>query len=303
MGFNYRPRIRLGKYTTITKTGVSFRTGIPGLSYRHSFTSSNKPSATNPTPEAPKQSPSISNAIFNVFALSILCLLLMGIANAMEGKILACLVPLLFVSRIYRPLFLNYTYGLKSEGIYKSDRRYKTGSRYLGSRQVIDKDNKIYFTPEERTVARVEGAAKLMVVSSLILFYAFSKTAPQPVVSTPLAALQIKDLTVGSPISKIRRVEKRRPDQEYGGRQIFNNTKYAGDKGDIAYVVSAGKIEKIEFTEQGDNTAYARLLQRLTARYGPPQDSTILNTTWQNDSLAIRVFSFEDEATVTLERK
>lgn len=112
--------------------------------------------------------------------------------------------------------------------------------------------------------------------------------------------IQIKNLKVGSPVDSIRVVERKRPDSAFDWLISYKNTKFAGETGAIEYRIEEGKIDRIEFTKEGDNGAYHRILDQLEAQYGPFQDSSGTSLSWKNDSLELELNQFEKSTTVTL---
>ncbi|WP_338876930.1 hypothetical protein WBJ53_14840 [Spirosoma sp. SC4-14] len=84
MGFRYRPRIKIGN-ATFGKTGVSFRTGIPGLTFRHDYKRSSK-SRSAPIIESEPSPPTVVKAVLNtigfVFMLTLAAFFWSAIAGA-----------------------------------------------------------------------------------------------------------------------------------------------------------------------------------------------------------------------------
>lgn len=289
MGFRFRPTKRTS-WGSISPSGITFKTGIPGLSYRLGFKSSRSgPQLSEVADEGAVQLPTWTKAVWNNIALAIWYFILTGVVGSLSVT-LAYFVPLLFIGRIYRPLFRDYIYGRKREGIYARDRRYKTGARYEGSRWVVDKENKIYFADEQRFIARVEGTVKL-IVSGIAVFLV--STTPEKVKSVPNAPLSIKNLTIGTPLSVVKRQEKQGMESIGDFWYYVDKTRYANETGRLDLKMEANRVNEISFAPS-DTSSYKRLATLLYAKYGPAQDTTSYSLTWSNDSLNLELTKLTD---------
>ncbi|GAB4027357.1 hypothetical protein GCM10028773_58480 [Spirosoma koreense] len=186
---------------------------------------------------------------------------------------------------IYRPLFTNYSYGIKEENIYVSDRRYKTGRRYEGSKLVVDKSVTIPYNDKQRILSRVEGFLKLIIlITFLILAHLYN--SKQKLASPPKTALTIKNLSIGSTLEEIKHQERTKLRSQSDGSYHAEKTKYAKEGGRFNYWLKDGRLDRIEFQPQ-DSTAFYRLSTLLVAKYGPAQDSASNYYVWKNDSLVL----------------
>lgn len=107
--------------------------------------------------------PTVSNAIWSIIIMGIVVGGLVFLLLSVNLPILGFFVPLLFIFSVFKS-FRGYTYDLKEEILYKSDRRYSTGRKIVGYQTVEDKTKKIEFTESEKLIGRVEGAAKMLIV-------------------------------------------------------------------------------------------------------------------------------------------
>ncbi|GAB2575894.1 hypothetical protein [Spirosoma areae] len=228
--------------------------------------------------------PGIGRSIGNVLTFLILISVLTAGCTIL-WKPLGYLVPWLFVGRVYRPLFSEYTYGWKLQGVYKRDIWAKYGQRYLKNQLVVDKANKIYYTPQQRAIARIEGTIKAVIFGVAIMLVAMSK---EKVKTVPKAPLTIKNLTIGSSVSTLKQQENDKL-QAIGDSWFYvDNTVYAQERGNLDYHVEQGVIEAIKFTP-ADATAYPRLATLLYAKYGAAQDTSGQTLTWATDSVRLEL--------------
>ncbi|GAB3882855.1 hypothetical protein GCM10028825_06220 [Spirosoma agri] len=210
------------------------------------------------------------------------------------------LVPFFFIPAIVRPLFRTKVYGKKKVYSTKQDGRYKSGSRVTGSSYVKDKSAVYELEPNELAIGRGEGFVKLLIFGWL-LYSAYPQfKADSTKYSFVRPPFQIKNLTIGMPISSLKKVEKHKPDLTTDWRITYPKSMYAGEIGEMAYGIKEGSIDEIEFSKQGDMEAYSRLLKLLNAKYGPTRDSSESASTWENDSLRFSIRKSGADVTVEL---
>lgn len=121
--------------------------------------------------------PKPSNVIWNVIMFAVWTLILPNsLINTAVG-IFAFFIPLLFIGRLWRPLFRTYVHPKVSKGLYKSDRRFTSGSRQIGSYTTTDKSIQVPLESSEVKTYRVEGILKLIIlVTSYGFMYSTSQT-------------------------------------------------------------------------------------------------------------------------------
>ena len=120
--------------------------------------------------------PKPSNVIWNVIMFAVWTFLLPNSLMHTSFGILSFFVPLLFIRRLWRPLFRTYVHPKVSKGIYKSDRRFTSGSRQVGSYSTSDKSIQVPLETSEIKIYRVEGIIKLII---LIVSYGFIYSTSQ----------------------------------------------------------------------------------------------------------------------------
>ncbi len=121
--------------------------------------------------------PKPSNVIWNVVMFAVWTLILPNSVMNAAGGVLAFFIPLLFIGRLWRPLFRNYVHPKVSKGLYKTDRRFTTGSRRIGSYSTTDKSIQVPLESPEIKTYRVEGILKLIILlTSYGFMYSTSQT-------------------------------------------------------------------------------------------------------------------------------
>ena len=121
--------------------------------------------------------PKPSNVIWNVIMFAVWTLILPNtLINTVVG-IIAFIIPLLFIGRVWRPLSRTYVNPKVSKGIYKSDKRFTAGSRQIGSYSSTDKSIQVPLETSEIKTYRIEGIIKLVIlIASYGLMYSTSQT-------------------------------------------------------------------------------------------------------------------------------
>lgn len=120
--------------------------------------------------------PKLSNVIWNVIMFALWTLLLPNSLIHTAVGIIAFSIPLLFIGRLWRPLFRTYVHPKVSKGIYKPDRRFTTGSRQIGSYTTTDKSIQVPLESSEIKIYRVEGILKLII---FLMSYGFMYSTSQ----------------------------------------------------------------------------------------------------------------------------
>lgn len=168
MDFRFNPRFRLGGIA-FGKRGASVRTGIPGLTFGVAYGqfSENNQHISTVAPYG------LLTLIKNIIGFTVL-IIIASVFWSVVNKWLGLAVTLFFLVRVYPPLFNDFAYGYKNESVYASDRRYKTGQRYNGSRLVIDKSVKIPYSDRQRLLSRTEGTIKLVILGTMLLLLYFN---------------------------------------------------------------------------------------------------------------------------------
>lgn len=284
MGFRYRPRVRIGG-VTFGKRGASIRTGIPGLTFQLPYTSADSGRSAfsgEPVPKMPTVSRLLANSVGFLF---LTCLLFVFWVGTFGPWLAIPVATLLFTVSVYRPLFSNYAYGYKQEPIYATDRRYKTGRRYEGSRAVIDMSVTFPYDSKQRILSRIEGVIKMVILGTFLMVVYFEAQKPA-ITAPPKAALTINNISLGSSLKQIKRWEKASVKRRSDGLYYVDKTEYANEKGAFRYWFDHQRVNKIEF-KPSDQAAYGRMLELLQAKYGPAQHSTDKAHTWKNDSLQL----------------
>lgn len=110
--------------------------------------------------------PTFERTVTNVLFLGILLGLIVTVALFAIGPI-GAILPLLFLGRV-RNSFRGFAYGVKSEPVYKTDRRYTTGRRIEGYREVKDKSKVIKFTDAQNSIGRVDGSIKAIMILAAV---------------------------------------------------------------------------------------------------------------------------------------
>jgi hypothetical protein len=122
--------------------------------------------------------PKTSNVAWNIVTFAVWTF---GFPNALVSTqigIIAFFIPLLFILRVWLPLSRDYVHPRVSKGIYKSDKRFKTGSRKVGSYLTSDTSIRVPLEPAEISIYRVEGIIKaIILIVSYSFMYSTSQTA------------------------------------------------------------------------------------------------------------------------------
>lgn len=120
--------------------------------------------------------PKASSVIWNVLMFAVWTLILPNILINTGVGIIAFIIPILFIGRVWRPLSRTYVNPKVSKGLYKSDRRTTTGSRQIGSYSTTDKSIQVPLETSEIKTYRVEGIIKVII---LIVSYSFMYSTSQ----------------------------------------------------------------------------------------------------------------------------
>lgn len=288
MAFRFNPRIRFGN-VIFGKRGVSVRTGIPGLTFQSPYPSGSSAANNNAINEGQVEPVrSVSALIWRLVLFTVFCVLVIALLRIFSFWLCVAFVAVVLYWKAYPALFTSYRYGTKQVATYARDRRYKTGSRFEGYRTQIDRDNKIYYEPEELRLSRIKGISQLVISGLLLVMAAPTKEEIARSKDQPDSPLTIKNLTVGSTVKDIGVQEGKRL-QDIGEEWYYvDPTKFAKEKGRIDYAVKNGKVESITF-KPADTSSYSRLTTLLQAKYGPARDSTDKNMTWETDSTKLEV--------------
>jgi hypothetical protein len=131
--------------------------------------------------------PKVKNVIWNVIMFAVWTLVLPYALIKTGIGLFVFIIPLLFIGRIWRPLSRTYVNPTVSKGLYKSDRRTKTGSRQIGSYSSTDKSIQVPLETSEIKTYRVEGIIKVIILfASYILLYTISQTDKYKLVNMTL---------------------------------------------------------------------------------------------------------------------